>query len=381
MRPSRSPATMPDVARRAGVSVSTVSRTLRGLPTVSPATRHRVEQAAKELSFSISRSASSLVTGRTGRVAVMVPTLQSWFMGAMLAGLSSVLRAADLDLLIYDVPSMTERAAFFERLPARRNADALLVASFDLSATERERLDELGMPVVFVSQQMAGRAGVRVDDVEGGRHGTQYLVNVGHRRIAFVQTDSGKGFSFSAQERVEGYRKVLAESGIPVDESLVFRGGTGRRAGADAVAHLLSAPQPPTAVFAESDEVAIGVLQALRTSRIQVPEAISVLGFDNHEMAELFDLSTVAQSPDEVGRAAGELVRSILENDEADDARQVVLPTRLILRGSTAPLAAPDTTPAGRPRKPKTTGRPLQAKNQGAASGRSTGAGREGTRG
>ncbi|MEU8349337.1 LacI family DNA-binding transcriptional regulator [Streptomyces sp. NPDC048845] len=348
MRPSQRPATMPDVARRAGVSVSTVSRTLRGLPTVSPATRRKVEQAARELSFSISRSASSLVTGRTGRVAVMVPTLQAWFMGAMLSGLSSALRAADLDLMIYDVPSMAERRRFFERLPARRNADALLVVSFDLSREERGRLDELGMPVVFVSQQTEGRAGVCVDDVEGARRGTRYLVNLGHRRIAFVQTDSGKGFAFSAQERVRGYRKVLAEAGIPVEEDLVICGGIGQRAGADAVARLLTTPQLPTAIFAESDEVAMGVLQALHISRIAVPGTVSVLGFDDHELAELFDLSTVAQSPVEVGRTAGELVRSVLCEEDADDTRQIVLPTRLVLRGSTAPPGTPG-DPGGTP--------------------------------
>lgn len=336
---------MPDVARLAGVSVSTVSRTLRGLPTVSPETRRRVEAAARELSFSISRSASSLVTGRTGRVAVMLPTLESWFMGAMLTGLSSVLRAGDLDLLIYDMPSMAERNAFFERLPARRNADALLVVSFNLAEEERARLDELGMPVVFVSQHMPGRAGVRVDDVAGGRCGTQYLVNLGHRRIAYVQTDSGKGFSFSAQERVEGYREVLAEAGLGPDEDLVVRGGTGRQAGMDAVACLLGRPDPPTAIFAESDEVAIGVLQALRASRIAVPEAVSVLGFDNHEMAALFDLSTVAQSPWEIGRAAGELVCGILDGRESDEARHLVLPTRLVLRGSTAPASGEASEP------------------------------------
>ena len=329
---------MPDVARLAGVSVSTVSRTLRGLPTVSPETRRKVEEAARELSFSITRSASSLVTGRTGRVAVLLPTLRSWFMGAMLTGLSSALRAADLDLMIYDMPSMAERDAFFERLPARRNADALLVVSFDLTEEERDRLDELGMPVVFVSQHMPGRAGVRVDDVAGARRGTQYLVNLGHRRIAFVQTDSGKGFSYSAQERVEGYRKVLAEAGLGMDEELVVRGGTGQQAGMDAVARLWSSAEPPTAIFAESDEVAVGVLRALRASRIPVPEAVSVLGFDDHELAALFDLSTVAQSPLDIGRAAGELVRDILDDEqEVEEGRHLVLPTRLVLRGSTAP--------------------------------------------
>ncbi|CAM5407160.1 hypothetical protein SALBM135S_01382 [Streptomyces alboniger] len=110
-------ATLADVAQRAGVSPSTVSRTLRGLSTVSPATRARVEEAARELSFAISRSASSLVTGRTGRVAVLVPNLDSWFLGAALAGMAPALNAVGLDMLVYSVTTAEQRAQFFDRLP------------------------------------------------------------------------------------------------------------------------------------------------------------------------------------------------------------------------------------------------------------------------
>lgn len=124
---------MADVAHRAGVSVSTVSRTLRGLSTVSDTTRARVEAAARELSFAITRSASSLVTGRTGRVAVLMPDLASWFLSSALSGMAPALREAGLELLVYSVTDVHERADFFDRLPARRNADALLVVSFSLS--------------------------------------------------------------------------------------------------------------------------------------------------------------------------------------------------------------------------------------------------------
>src|SRR5690349_3207435 len=144
--------TMADVAERAGVSASTVSRTLRGLSNVSPDVRARVEKAARELNFAVSRHASSLVTGRTGVVAVLVPTLNSWFMGSALSSLGPLLRAADMELTVYVIPDLAERAAFFERLPARRNADALLVFSFDLTEEESTRLDDLGMPVIYVSQ-------------------------------------------------------------------------------------------------------------------------------------------------------------------------------------------------------------------------------------
>ncbi|MEV0602005.1 LacI family DNA-binding transcriptional regulator [Streptomyces sp. NPDC050315] len=333
--------TLADVAQRAGVSASTVSRTMRGLSTVSPEVRARVEQAARELHFVVSRQASSLVTGRTGVVAVLAPTLNSWFIGSALSTLGPVLRAAGLDLLVYVIPDLTERAAFFERLPARRNADALLVFSFDLSEEESARLDDLEVPVVYISQHAAGRPSVYVDDVAGARGGTRHLLGLGHRRIAFVQTTGASGFTFSSHERLLGYRQALAEAGVPWDDELVVATPAGhKRRTAEAVGRLLSLREPPTAVFAEQDEVAVSVLWTLRRARIEVPERISVLGFDDHQMAEWSDLTTIAQSPEEIGRAAGELARDLINDPEADQARHIVLPTRLMPRATTAPPPA-----------------------------------------
>jgi DNA-binding LacI/PurR family transcriptional regulator len=338
---------MADVAERAGVSTSTVSRTLRRLSNVSPDVRARVEKAARELNFAVSRHASSLVTGRTGVVAVLVPTLTSWFMGSALSSLGPLLRAADMELTVYVIPDLAERASFFEQLPARRNADALLVFSFDLTDEEGARLDDLGMPVVYVSQHADGRPSVYVDDVAGARNGTRHLLNLGHRRIAFVQGTGATGFSFSSHERLLGHQQALAEAGIPRDDSLVAAAEPGdERAVAEALGRLLSLREPPTAVFAEQDELAVRLVRALRRSRIEVPERMSVLGFDDQPVAEWFDLSTVAQSPSEMGRVAGELVLELINDPDADPKRHVVLPTCLIPRATTAPVPAPRTDPA-----------------------------------
>lgn len=329
---------MADVAERAGVSASTVSRTLRGL-SVSLDVRARVERAARELNFAVSRQAASLVTGKTGVVAVLAPTLNSWFIGSTLSTLGPELRAAGMDLLVYVTPEMTARADFFERLPARRNADALLVFCFDLTAEETARLSDLQMPVIYVSQHAEGRPSVYVDDVAGARRGTRHLLNLGHRRIAFVRSVGASGFAFSSNERLVGYQQALTEAGVPLDDDLVVAAPVAdKRSIAEAVGELLSLREPPTAVFAEQDELAATVVRTLRKARIEVPERISVLGFDDHPIAELSDLSTIAQSPDDIGRAAGELARSLLNDPDADPAQHIVLPTRLIPRASTAPL-------------------------------------------
>ncbi|MEU6468515.1 LacI family DNA-binding transcriptional regulator [Streptomyces massasporeus] len=338
---------MADVAERAGVSTSTVSRTLRGLSTVSPEVRARVEKAAREIDFAVSRQAASLVTGRTGTVAVMVPTLNSWFTGSALSSLAPLLRAAGLQLNVYEIPDLAERTAFFEHLPARRNADALLVFSFDLTEEETARLDDLGMPVIYVSAHVDGRPSVYVDDVAGALHGTRHLLNLGHRRIAFVTTEGASGFTFSSNERLLGYQQALTEAGVPVDDDLVVSTRTGsKRAAAEALGTLLSLREPPTAVFAEQDEVAVALIWNLRKTRIAVPERVSVLGFDDQPLADWFDLSTVAQSPSEMARLAGELALKLIDDSDGDQERHIVLPTHVIPRGSTAPVAAESTARA-----------------------------------
>jgi DNA-binding LacI/PurR family transcriptional regulator len=344
-------ATMEDVARRAGVSVSTVSRALRGLTTVSPEARLRVERAAQELAFTVSRSASSLVTGKTRRVAVLTPALATapWFLGTVLTGMAKVLREAELDLLVYVVTDRQERAEFFDRLPAKRNADALLPVSFDLTEEEHQRLDDLGMPVVFVSRHVPGRAGVYIDDVAAARQGTRHLLNLGHRRIAHLQSVCAESFHWSAHDRVLGYRQALEEAGLRYDESLVLRVEAGPRALREAVGSLLSRPRMPTAVFAETDAMAMEVLSVLRSCGIDVPGRMSVLGFDDHPLAENLGLSTVAQSALEHGRTAAELVRSILTDPDADPGSQILLPTQLVPRATTAPPPSWPRTDAGEP--------------------------------
>ncbi|MEV0849568.1 LacI family DNA-binding transcriptional regulator [Streptomyces sp. NPDC049954] len=339
-------ATLADVARRAGVSPSTVSRTLRGLSTVSPATRARVEKAARELSFAISRSASSLVTGRTGRVAVLVPNLDSWFLGAALAGLAPALNAAGLDMLVYSVTTPEQRGRFFEHLPARRNADALLVVSFALSPGERARLDDLGMPLVFVSQHEKDRAGVYVDDVEAARRGTRYLLNLGHRRIAYLEPADASGFAWSSRARLDGYRTALAEAGLAQDADLVRQVANWQGPSLDAaVGRLLSLDDPPTAIFAETDDIAFRLLTVLRGVNVPVPQRMSILGFDGHAMAAPWDLSTLAQPARRLGEAAAELTYRLIQDPEAYRAEHVVLPVELVPRGSTGPAPSPPPEP------------------------------------
>ena len=240
-----SPSSMADVAQRAGVSVSTVSRALRSSGLVAPVTAERVRQAAEELDFAVSRAASSLASGRLNRIAVLVSgSLSSWFNGCLLDATYAALHGHDQELLIYRTLSRDERDAFFATLPARRNADALIVASMELTATQRHRLQNLGMPLVFVNQRHAGSASVAVDDAAGAEVAAQHLLNLGHRRVAYVGYAHDRSARPSSARRLIGYRTAMAAARVPARdqrEVLTSRIGDGQ----EVVSQLLGAPRPP----------------------------------------------------------------------------------------------------------------------------------------
>lgn len=327
-------ASMADVAERAGVSMSTVSRALRGSSLVSPDTTARVRAAADELAFAISRTASSLATGRLGRIAVLVGgSLGSWFNGSILDAIYATLNDADTELLIFRIQSRAERDAFFTQLPARRNADAIIVASFALTAAERQRLRELSMPVVFLNQRVRGSASVSIDDASGVRVGTRQLINLGHARIAFARAENRMGFSYSAAERVDGFRAEMGAAGVaPGDQQIITTADV--QDGEGVVSQVLAATDPPTALVVDSDELAMSVLAAMAQVGLRAPEDLSVLGFDDHAMSAHFGLSTVAQPVTQLGSQAAAMALALAAG-ETLPRKTIVMDTRLVLRRTT----------------------------------------------
>lgn len=327
---------MADVAARAGVSIATVSRALRDVPGVSAPTRERIRSLAEELSYVVSPEASRLASRETGRVAVVVPRIDVWFYSAMLAGIESRLRRAGLDVLVYQVDGVTARSAFFRDLPSRRKVDAVVLVAMPVLTEEERRLDLMGAEVVVAGGRLRDCPHVRVNDQEVARIAVRHLLDLGHRRIALIRTSDTEGTRWSADvERVRGFRTTLEAAGCPLPEEYVVTRPFGLRAGADGIDALLDLAEPPTAVFAYSDELAVAALQRLRTRGVDVPGEVSVVGVDGHPLADLFDLTTVDQGVAEQAARTADLVVSLLR-DEAPQ-RSTVLPSRLVRRGTTAP--------------------------------------------
>jgi LacI family repressor for deo operon, udp, cdd, tsx, nupC, and nupG len=328
-----------DVARAAGVSSATASRALSGRPGVSPATRANVLSVAERMHYVVSPEASQLASGARGRVAVVVPHLSRWFFGALLEGLESRLRRADLDVLLYQVATQEERRGFFDKLPARRKVDAVVVLAFPVSEAEQERLGLLGVSVLAAGGQVASYPYVSMDDRAAARQAMDHLLFLGHRRIAMIAAvDPDSPEWAHGMGRTDAYHEALADAGIGPDPRLVVTVPWGGSRGADAMAELLGLREPPTAVYAHSDELAFGALATCRRAGVRVPEDISVVGIDDHPLAELADLTTVAQPVVRQGELAGQMVVDTLAGVPVTGGRTV--PTRLVVRGTTAPPRA-----------------------------------------
>lgn len=324
-----------DVARLAGVSPATASRALSDHPHVAATTRARVWEVARELEYVVSPEASRLAGGATGRVAVVVPHLSRWFFGAVLEGLEAELRAGGLDLLLYRVGDAADRASFFSELPARRKVDAAVLVGFQVDDGERRRLERIGVQIVAAGGQIASYPSVRIDDHAAGRQAVDHLVHLGHRRIAMIAAYDPEQRGWHPAGRSSAYYAALADADLPVDEELVVTVRWGVDEGAEAMGTLLGRPSPPTAVYAHSDEVALGAVRTLRRAGLRVPGDVSVVGIDDHPLAALTDLSTVGQRAGEQGAIAGRIVVAALRGEPFEPS--VLVSTRLVVRGSTGP--------------------------------------------
>jgi DNA-binding LacI/PurR family transcriptional regulator len=325
-----------DVARLAGVSLATASRALSNAYGVAPGTRKRVLEVADRLNYVVSPEASQLASGTRRRVALVVPHIERWFFGAMVSGLESVLSDAGLDVLLYHVGDAEDRREFFHRLPARRKVDAVVVVAFPVAELERRRLELMGVTIVAAGGQSADYPYVSIDDELAGRQAMDHLILLGHQRIGMIAAiDPDQPGWPTRPGRSEAYYTAIREAGLRPDKKLVVTVRHSGVAGAEAMGKLLSLRKPPTAVFAHSDEIALGAIRTLRQAGLRVPEDISVIGIDDEPVADLADLTTIRQPVRDQGVLAARMLLGLLQGENVQ--RAITVPTQLVVRRSTAP--------------------------------------------
>lgn len=328
--------TIVDVARAAGVSISTVSRVLNDRGDVSPRARDAVRAALATTRYTASPIARSLVGARTRLIGLHARRLTDDYTGALIHGILEFTEAAGYGLLILATgpDGATPTGPLIETLP-----DGLLVLSPLVDEAPEPGPRAGGRPVVLIEQRGTGRdVGVTATHRVGEAEATRHLVALGHRRIGFV---AGTPIHSTSRERLDGFRDALAEAGIRFDPGLVAPGWNDRDSGLAAGRRLLALPDRPTAIVASNDLEAVGVLGAAREAGLRVPDDLSVVGFDDLPLARHTHppLTTVHQPLAAMGRRAAEMLIGWVEGAEPVPSR-VVLPTRLVVRESSGPPPA-----------------------------------------
>jgi DNA-binding LacI/PurR family transcriptional regulator len=330
--------TIADVAARAGVGASTVSRVLNDSPRVSEATRARVLEAIEVLDYRPNPLARALSRGRCQTLGVVVPFFTHASAVERLRGVAAALDGSRYDLVLFNVESTVHRDEHFATLTRRDRADGLIVMSLPVPPTSLDRLATSGVPVVLLDAEAPGLPAVVTDDAAGGRMAAQHLIDLGHERIAFIGDDPANPLGFvSGTNREEGYRRTMADAGLEIPPGYVRHGPHVRDVARHLAGELIRRPDPPTAIFASSDTQALGALEAVRTAGLRVPADVSVVGFDDVEVSGYVGLTTVRQPLFESGSLAATLLLGLLDDGEVPSPLVHRLDLDLVVRSTTAP--------------------------------------------
>ena len=326
--------TIYDVAEQAGVGIATVSRVLNDSPRVREATRARVLAAIEELGYRPSASARRTSLRKTLAIGVIAPFFTRPSFVERLRGIEAAIAEREFDLIVHNVESPEKRDASFRKAPRRQRVDGLIIMS--LSPTDEDVLHfkNLGVPVVLVDAYHPHLNRVVVNDVMGGELATQHLIDLGHRRIAFVGDQLENPFGFiSSRDRFAGYQSALIKADIAFRPDYHCQGEHSHFQAQIFTEGLLGLPEPPTAIFASSDTQALGCLEAIRKRGLHSPEDISIVGYDDIEVAAYLGLSTIHQPLYEAGLRSVELLLDTLERPNRTPVA-VQLPVSLMIRNT-----------------------------------------------
>lgn len=338
------PATIRDVARRAGVGSATVSRVLNNSPLVTESTRSRVMQAIADLKYAPNPTARRLSLGKTLTIAVIAPFFTRPAFVERLRGVESVTAATHYDLIIYNVEDFAKRDLYFRSVPRSDRSDGVLIISLPPRDEDVAFLSNNDVPIVLIDAnhpELNSLNRVIIDDITGGRLATQHLLGLGHRRIGYISDPLESPFRFTASyDRYQGYRQALAEAQVEFEPTLHMWAEHGRLQAKALARAMLSQPNRPTAIFAASDTQALGIMEAARDLNLRVPQDLSVVGYDDIELAEYLNLTTVRQMLFESGRRGVNMLLHLLENEPGAEPKCDLLPVELVVRGTTAPPAS-----------------------------------------
>ncbi len=325
-----------DIARALDVSPSTVSRARNNKPGVSAETRKRILRAIEELGYSPNELARGLKLQQSSTVGLVIPNIHNQVYAEIASSLENVCTSEGYLVILCNSGRDPRREDTLVHMLRAKRVDGIVMIPGQDPLRLVEPLRRAHIPTVILEHDVPGEYCVIVDDLAGGRLGTQYLLDLGHRRIAMISRTRHSGTSAL---RVTGYRQVLEEAGIPFDAELLVECESGHEAAYQAMKRLLALDNPPTAVFTHNDVQALGVLHAVQSAGLSVPGDVSVIGFDDISSSAYFypPLTTVRYPKQEVGRLAAETVLALVRGNDLPGPWTRILPVELVIRGSTAP--------------------------------------------
>jgi DNA-binding LacI/PurR family transcriptional regulator len=332
---SKRPISIATVAAEAGVGVGTVSRVLNESDQVSEATRKRVLSTMERLDYRPLRSASSLSKGRTDAVGILVSVITRPSVMARLVGVIDVLSDAGLDAVVFNVENRTQLDRHLSSITDQRRVDGIISISLRIPEERLTRIRKLDIPLVLVDNSLPNLPCVYIDDVAGGNMATEHLLSLGHQRIGFIGDNAHTDLGMSASEdRYAGYLMALEAAGIAPDFDLVARGPHSSEAAAALTSALFElGKHRPTAIFASSDTLAVGVIKATQQHGHKIPDDCAVIGFDNLDISSILDISTVNQPLLESGIKGASKMVSLLNGEIAKPHREE-LSLEVVPRGS-----------------------------------------------
>jgi LacI family transcriptional regulator len=348
--------TINDVAKLAGVSAMTVSRVINNSGYISRETRSRVEAAIAELAYVPNAVGRQLRSKRTKMLALVLSDIMNPFFTTIARGVEDVARAQGFSVMFCNTDESEAEEAKYLLMLVQRQVDGVLLVPASTSGRSLRLLSSQHMPVVVLDRRVQSRHidSVRSDSEAGAYTLTEHLIGLGHRRIAVL---TGRRSVSTSIDRVAGYCRAMLDAGLELDDGLVRYGeynyGEYNQVDGNRMAlEVLAADPRPTAIFAANNFIAFGAMRSLREAGLRVPEDVSIVAFDDLPVAWLSDpfMTVVDQPAYEIGRRGAELLLARLDGTISGPGRDVVLPSELRIRRSSAPprdrsAATPETTP------------------------------------
>ena len=301
--------TIQDVAVLSEVSIATVSRVLNVPDKVKEPTRTRVLDAIKTLGFIPKAEARARALRGSHRIGVVTPFFTAPAFVERMQGISTALAGKPYELVIYTVDSVNRFKGYLSSLSITHNLDGLIIISSPLETSDADQLLSRKLETVLIEYPQSKFCTVEIDDVAGGKMAAEYLIRKGHRRLAFLGDSHLPEYAIHpALNRLAGFKQAIEDAGLQLPDECIRLEPREQRKKRLAAREILSLPDRPTAIFAAGDTQAIGILKVARSMGFRVPQDLAVIGFDDLEMAELMDLTTIRQDLSESGRIAIELL-------------------------------------------------------------------------